>query len=76
MKAVISLFHADLDGFSIRHALSLFKRLVQSECGAYWTWLFYTGNRYFIGGTPEKHIEVNQQSVLTQFRIIFRFSLM
>ncbi|WP_338859751.1 chorismate-binding protein [Xenorhabdus griffiniae] len=54
---------ADLDGFSIRHALSLFKRLVQSEYGAYWTWIFYTGNRYFIGSTPEQHIKVNQPSV-------------
>ncbi|WP_231854394.1 chorismate-binding protein [Xenorhabdus doucetiae] len=54
---------ADLDGFSIRHALSLFKRLVQSECGTYWTWIFYTGNRYFIGSTPEQHIKVSQQSV-------------
>ncbi|CDG21946.1 putative phenazine biosynthesis protein PhzE [Xenorhabdus poinarii G6] len=53
----------DIDGFSIKYALNLFKRLMYSECGAYWTWMCYTGSRYFIGSTPEQHIKVSQQSV-------------
>ncbi|CAM4021847.1 phenazine biosynthesis protein PhzE [Xenorhabdus thuongxuanensis] len=53
----------DIDGFNIKYALNLFKRLVHSECGSYWTWMCYTGRRYFIGSTPEQHIKVSQQSV-------------
>lgn len=49
--------------FNTRHALNLFKRLVRSECGSYWTWIVYTGSRYFIGSTPEQHIQVNEQNV-------------
>ena len=49
--------------FNTRHALNLFKRLVRSECGSYWTWMVYTGSRYFIGSTPEQHIQVNEQNV-------------
>lgn len=53
----------DIAGFGIAHALTLFKRLLQSECGAYWTWMVYTGSRYFIGSTPEQHIQVNDRHV-------------
>lgn len=53
----------DIADFSTRHALALYKRLLRSECGSYWTWMIYTGNRYFIGSTPEQHIQIDEQHV-------------
>ena len=53
----------DITDFSIRHALTLYKRLLQSECGSYWTWMIFTGSRYFMGSTPEQHIQVDEQNV-------------
>ncbi|WP_340613327.1 anthranilate synthase family protein [Xenorhabdus thailandensis] len=53
----------DITDFSSAHALNLFKRLMKSEFGSYWTWIVYTGSRYFIGSTPEQHIQVNEQCV-------------
>jgi phenazine biosynthesis protein phzE len=53
----------DITNFSIRHALTLYKRLLQSECGSYWTWMIFTGSRYFMGSTPEQHIQVDEQNV-------------
>ena len=33
-------------------ALTVFRRLLQRERGAYWTFLFFTGDRYLIGASP------------------------
>ncbi|RNM04256.1 anthranilate synthase family protein [Dickeya undicola] len=49
--------------FSVNHALALFKRLLQSECGSYWTWMAFTGDRYFIGSSPEQHVLVDDSTV-------------
>ena len=40
-------------------ALTVFRRLLQRERGAYWTFLFFTGDRYLIGASPERHITVH-----------------
>ncbi|MEQ6899884.1 anthranilate synthase family protein [Nocardioides sp. YIM 152588] len=40
-------------------ALTVFKRLLERERGAYWTFLFYTGERYLIGASPERHVSVH-----------------
>ncbi|WNJ96985.1 anthranilate synthase family protein [Vibrio ruber] len=53
----------DISDFSTAHALTMFKRLLQSECGSYWTWIAFTGTRYFIGSTPEQHIQIDGQHV-------------
>jgi len=44
-------------------ALSVFRRLLERERGAYWTFLFFTGDRYLIGATPERHVTVNHGDV-------------
>ncbi len=49
-------FRARIANFSLPKALSIFRRLLTHEYGVYWTFLFYTGNQYFIGATPERHI--------------------
>ncbi|MFJ3585144.1 anthranilate synthase family protein [Streptomyces sp. NPDC090127] len=52
-------FTAQLPGFGLPTALSFFRRLVQREAGAYWTFLVHTGDRTFVGATPERHISVH-----------------
>jgi len=40
-------------------ALTVFKRLLERERGAYWTFLFFTGDRYLIGASPERHVSIH-----------------
>ncbi len=39
-------------------ALTVFKRLCERERGAYWTFCFFTGDRYLVGASPERHVSV------------------
>ncbi|MFD3514762.1 anthranilate synthase family protein [Streptomyces sp. NPDC058657] len=52
-------FLADIGAFSRRTALSLFRRLVEREEGAYWTFVIHTGERTLIGATPERHVSLH-----------------
>ncbi|MEV0319443.1 anthranilate synthase family protein [Streptomyces sp. NPDC050658] len=52
-------FVAQLPGFDVSAALSFFRRLVERESAAYWTFLIHTGERTFVGATPERHISVH-----------------
>lgn len=49
--------------FTHLHAFSIFKNLLGRERGAYWSWLIYTGDRYFIGSSPEQHIKIRDNEV-------------
>jgi phenazine biosynthesis protein phzE len=40
-------------------ALTVLKRLLERERGAYWTYLFFTGDRYLIGASPERHVTIH-----------------
>ena len=40
-------------------ALTVFRRLLERERGAYWTFCFFTGDRYLIGASPERHVSVH-----------------
>jgi phenazine biosynthesis protein phzE len=40
-------------------ALTVLKRLLERERGAYWTYLFFTGDRYLIGASPERHVSIH-----------------
>jgi 2-amino-4-deoxychorismate synthase len=40
-------------------ALTVFRRLLERERGAYWTYVVFTGDRYLIGASPERHISVH-----------------
>ena len=44
-------------------ALSVFRRLLERERGAYWTYVFFTGDRYLIGASPERHVSVHDGDV-------------
>ncbi|MGW6721299.1 anthranilate synthase family protein [Streptomyces sp. NPDC054995] len=51
-------FVTTITGYSSRSALSLFRRLLTRESGAYWTFIVHTGDRTFVGATPERHISL------------------
>ncbi|MGN0062677.1 MAG: chorismate-binding protein [Nocardioides sp.] len=50
-RAVVADWDAD-------KALSVFRRLVENERGAYWTFCFFTGDRFLVGASPERHVSV------------------
>ncbi len=49
--------------FSLNKALSIFKRLVAFEYGCYWKFLFFDGDTFFIGATPERHLTVESEKI-------------
>jgi phenazine biosynthesis protein phzE len=40
-------------------ALTVLRRLLENERGAYWTYCFWTGERFLIGASPERHVSVH-----------------
>lgn len=49
-------YQADIEHYSLISALTAFKKLVQRESKAYWTFLVHTGDRTWIGASPERHV--------------------
>ncbi|KAA0020130.1 anthranilate synthase family protein [Antrihabitans cavernicola] len=47
----------------LRVLLGLFRRLLSGERGAYWTYLVHTGNRTFVGASPEAHAHLDDSIV-------------
>ncbi|HSE72357.1 MAG TPA: anthranilate synthase family protein, partial [Nocardioidaceae bacterium] len=52
-------YRARLADWDARKALTVFRRLLESERGAYWTYVFFTGERYLVGASPERHVSVH-----------------
>ncbi|MFD9485726.1 anthranilate synthase family protein [Streptomyces sp. NPDC059991] len=52
-------FVADITPYTPHSALSFFRRLVERESGAYWTFLVHTGGRTFVGASPERHVSLH-----------------
>ncbi|SMD25871.1 anthranilate synthase family protein [Kibdelosporangium aridum] len=52
-------FVAKITGYTLGSALTLFRRLLASEYGAYWTFLVHTGDRTFVGASPERHVSLH-----------------
>jgi 2-amino-4-deoxychorismate synthase len=52
-------YRARLDGWGPGPALTVLRRLLERERGAYWTFLFFTGERYLVGASPERHVSVH-----------------
>lgn len=58
-------FIADISDYSMRTALSLFRRLLVSEVGAYWTFIIHTGStETLVGATPERHVSLDNGHVV------------
>ncbi|MBF0279628.1 MAG: chorismate-binding protein [SAR324 cluster bacterium] len=54
---------AKITEMHLAKALALYKNLLQNEMGSYWKFIFYNGDRFFIGATPERHISVHKKRV-------------
>ncbi len=52
-----------IEDFSIHHALTIFRNLLKNDYGSYWKFIFYDGERFFIGSTPERHLYVGEGCV-------------
>lgn len=52
-------FVTEVGGWSARTALGFFGRLLRGEPGAYWTFVIHTGERTFIGASPERHVSLD-----------------
>ncbi|MGN6723319.1 MAG: anthranilate synthase family protein [Marmoricola sp.] len=51
-------YSAQLKDWNADRALSVLRRLLENERGAYWTYVFFTGDRFLIGASPERHVSV------------------
>ncbi len=51
-------YRAVLADWDAEKAWTVFGRLLARERGAYWTVLFFTGDRYLVGASPERHVSV------------------
>ncbi|TWG95385.1 phenazine biosynthesis protein phzE [Nocardioides sp. J9] len=52
-------YRAVVADFGPEVALTVYRRLLERERGAYWTFVFFTGDRYLIGASPERHVSVH-----------------
>ncbi|MFF7857365.1 chorismate-binding protein [Streptomyces sp. NPDC007904] len=52
-------YTADITGYTPRHALAVFRRLLERESGAHWTFLVRAGGRILVGASPERHISLS-----------------
>ena len=46
--------------FDWKVANTIFQRLARSEFGAYMTFCFYDGERFFVGSSPERHVTIRK----------------
>jgi phenazine biosynthesis protein phzE len=51
-------YRATVANWGHDRALTVFRRLLERERGAYWTFCIFTGDRYLIGASPERHVSV------------------
>ncbi|MFB8759681.1 anthranilate synthase family protein [Streptomyces nigra] len=57
-------YEGRVDGFSRADALALFRRLLEGERGAYWTFVVHTGDRTLVGASPEVHVRMSGGTVV------------
>lgn len=56
-------YRAQVADWGHERALSVFRRLLERERGAFWTFCIFTGDRYLIGASPERHVSVEAGQV-------------
>ncbi|MGW5131942.1 anthranilate synthase family protein [Streptomyces sp. NPDC004135] len=57
-------YEGDIPGFGRADALALFRRLLEGERGAYWTFVVHTGERTLVGASPEVHVRMSGGTVV------------
>ncbi len=56
-------YRAQVADWGHERALTVFRRLLERERGAFWTFCIFTGDRYLIGASPERHVSVESGQV-------------
>ncbi|MEU6284763.1 anthranilate synthase family protein [Streptomyces sp. NPDC047028] len=57
-------YEGEIPGFGRADALALFRRLLEGERGAYWTFVVHTPERTLVGASPEVHVRVSGGTVV------------
>ncbi|MFG2433075.1 anthranilate synthase family protein [Streptomyces sp. NPDC048508] len=57
-------YEGAIPGFGRVDALALFRRLLEGERGAYWTFVVHTGERTLVGASPEVHVRMSGGTVV------------
>lgn len=57
-------YEGTVPGFGRADALALFRRLLEGERGAYWTFVVHTGERTLVGASPEVHVRMSGGTVV------------
>ncbi|MEU6228578.1 anthranilate synthase family protein [Streptomyces sp. NPDC047042] len=57
-------YGGEIPGFGRADALALFRRLLEGERGAYWTFVVHTGERTLVGASPEVHVRMSGGTVV------------
>lgn len=57
-------FGGEIPGFGRADALALFRRLLDGERGAYWTFVVHTPDRTLVGASPEVHVRMSGGTVV------------
>ncbi|MCX5057734.1 anthranilate synthase family protein [Streptomyces sp. NBC_00452] len=57
-------YEGGIPGFSRADALALFRRLLEGERGAYWTFVVHTGDGTLVGASPEVHVRMSGGTVV------------
>lgn len=52
-------WEGEVEGHPLDAALGAFRSLLSRESGAYWTFLIHTGDRTFVGASPERHVTLH-----------------
>ena len=52
-------YRARIADWNHRRALSVLRRLLENERGSFWTFCIYTGERWLVGASPERHVSVD-----------------
>ncbi|HEY6933985.1 MAG TPA: chorismate-binding protein [Marmoricola sp.] len=55
-------YSAKVADWGAAKALTVLRRLLEKERGAYWTYAFWTGDRFLVGASPERHVSVHGAS--------------
>ncbi|MBM9463554.1 chorismate-binding protein [Aeromicrobium sp. YIM 150415] len=56
-------YRAQVADWGHERALTVLRRLLERERGAFWTFLIFTGDRYLIGASPERHVSLDAGQV-------------
>lgn len=57
-------FRGEIPGFRTADALALFRRLLDAERGAYWTYVVCLEGRTLVGASPEVHVRMTGETVV------------